>query len=113
VSVGDKVGPLIKEDFLKQDVARLDAWFERFPEACELLELSLGQASLKYAMRENMWLSTMFLLGCDSVPRKVLQIHTGVDNPHEICQHIIKSHIQNSPSSQHHVLSGLYSLVRL
>jgi hypothetical protein len=113
MSVSNQVGPLIKEDFLKQDIASLEAWFERFPDACELLESSLGQASLKYAMRENMWLSTIFLLGCDNVPRKVLQIHTGVDNPHPICQNLIKSHVQNSPTSKHYVLKSLYDLVRL
>ncbi len=113
MDVGSRVGPFIKEDFLKQDIARLGAWLQRFPDGCKLLEDALGESCLKYAMRENLWLSTVFLLQCDSVPRKTLQIQSGVDNAHLLCRHLIKSHTQNSPSSREFIASNLYGLVRL
>ncbi|MEG3765093.1 hypothetical protein [Alteromonas sp. 14N.309.X.WAT.G.H12] len=98
---------------MNQDVSRLSAWFERFPDACKALELGLSDSCLKYAMAENLWLSTVFLLQCDSVPRKTLQIQTGVDNPQILCRHLIKAHIQNSPSSRDYIARSLYELVRL
>lgn len=113
MDVGERVGPIIKEDFLKQDIGRLESWIQRFPDACLLLEAALGESCLKYAMRENLWLSSVFLLQCDSVPRKTLQIQTCVENQHETCLHLVRSHVQNSPSSQSFLASHLYSLVRL
>ena len=57
-----QVAPLIKNDFVNQNITRLRSWFQTFPNAADMLEKELGSPVIVYAIREVKWLSLVFIL---------------------------------------------------
>jgi hypothetical protein len=113
VDIKDKVGPLIKEDFLCQDIFRVSEWFSTFEDAALILEKELHEAPLKYALRENLWLSAVFLMRYPGLYKKNLQIQVGMENSHQICPLLIRSHIHNHQDTKSELLQFLHDRVRL
>jgi hypothetical protein len=108
-----QIGPLIAKDYFAQNPARLREWFDRFPEAPELLEKELGDGPIKHALRECMWVSLTFLLAQPNMKRKSLQVQTARGNEHVVCLMILQSQIQKIEKSQIELLSFLHDRVRL
>ncbi len=113
MKIEEQIGDSLRNDFSDQNIHRLKEWFERFPEAPDVLTKKVGHAVLKKAFSENMWLSTTFLLNQPYLPQKRLQVQSAVDNTHEVCRLLIKSHIHGDCDSQHELLSFLQERARL
>jgi hypothetical protein len=113
LDIKQQIGPLLAKDYFDQNPIRLKEWFTRFPEAPELLEKEIGEAPIKHALRECMWVSLTFLLAQPNVARKMVQVQTAIDNDHFVCPLIIKSQVQKIPYSQIELLLFLQERVRI
>lgn len=60
-----------------------------------------------------MWLSSAFLLRQDRIPNKAQQVQSAMDNPHQACPLLIRSHVQKNPKAQLDLLSFLHDRGRL
>jgi hypothetical protein len=113
MSINKQVGPLITVDFRTQNICRLSEWFSKFNNAAEMLEEDLGFACLKYAIQENMWLTTTFLLKEPYLPRKALQLLHGAESPNAMCLMLIKSHVHKIECDQVALLQFLHERIRM
>ncbi len=113
MSIQEQIGPLLRRDFDNQNALRLKEWFSRFPEAENILKNEVGMATLKYALRENLWISSTFLLRVPFIPQKALQVQTASDNPHQACPMLIRAHVQQSDKAKMELLEFLHSRGRL
>jgi hypothetical protein len=109
----NQVAPLIKNDFIDQNITRLRSWFESFPNAAEMLEKELGSPVITYAIREVKWLSLVFILSVPNVKSKSLQSINANDSEFELCLLIVKSNMQKLHSTQVKTLNYLHERVRL
>jgi hypothetical protein len=107
------IGPILCADFKSQNVGRLYSWFNRNADAIDILTDELRESPLKYALRENMWLSSAFLLRQPRIPNKPQQVQSAMDNPHQACPLLLRAHIQSNPKAQVELLSFLHDRVRL
>jgi len=108
-----QVAPLIKNDFVNQNITRLRSWFQTFPNAADMLEKELGSPVIVYAIREVKWLSLVFILSIPNVKSKSIQSMQANDSEFEICLLIVKSNIQKLDSTQIETLNYLHERVRL
>lgn len=108
-----QIGKSLLADFESQNVARLKEWFERFPEAEDVLRNELQNSALKHALLENMWLTSAFLLRVPTLQQKGLQIQTSLDNPHAACSLLVRSHVQKIDSSKFELLQFLHDRVKM
>ena len=72
MNLQQQIGPMLLSAYRDQNVAQLKEWFNRFPEAINILTKAVGEAPLKAALRDNMWLSATFLLNQPNIPKKTI-----------------------------------------
>ena len=113
MDIEKQVGPLIRADFLSQNMHRLHEWFLRFPKAMDILEEELKSPPILYAIRKSMWLSLAFLLAQSYAPRKHLQVLEGQRSEDDLCGSFLRAHVQTLDSEKISVLRHLQERVRL
>ena len=113
MNLQQQIGPMLLSAYRDQNVAQLKEWFNRFPEAINILTQAVGEAPLKAALRDNMWLSATFLLNQPNIPKKTIQIESAIDNPHQVCPMLIQAQVQNLDSKKLELLRFLHDRVRL
>jgi hypothetical protein len=112
VEIGTQVGPLIKKDFVEQNVLRLLEWFKTFPDASEIISNELNEPALKYALKHSLWLSAVFLINQPRVFKRSLQVEAAMENASEAYPLIIQTHIHKRSSTKIQLLQFMYERVR-